>query len=56
MSLDKAIKHGKEHRKEYHGNKAVDPMCRSHGGCTYCEKGRQHKYKKAELKGKDFYE
>lgn len=58
MSLDKAIESGKEHRKgwKYNIAKRVDPMCRNHGGCSYCEKGRQHKYKKAELKGKDFYE
>lgn len=31
MSLDKAIKHGKEHRKPYRGAKAVDPWCRNHG-------------------------
>ena len=56
MSLRKAIEHGKEHRKEYYGAKAVDPSCRNHGGCPWCEGGRQHKYKKAELKGKDYYE
>ena len=26
------------------------------GGCTWCEKGRQHTNKKNELKGKDFSE
>ena len=49
MSLDKAIKHGKEHRKEYHGAKAVDPMCRNNNACSYCSKGRQHKNKKREM-------
>lgn len=33
MSLDKAIEHGKEHRKEYRGSKAIDKTCRNHGGC-----------------------
>ena len=28
MSLDKAIKHGKEKRKPYRGAKAVDKTCR----------------------------
>lgn len=56
MSLDKAIKHGKEKRKEYKGAKAVDPYCRNHGGCSWCEKGRLHKNKKNELKGKGDYE
>ena len=32
MSLDKAIEHGKEHRKPYRGAKAVDKTCRNHGG------------------------
>lgn len=49
MSLDKAIEHGKEKRKTYRRAKAVDPMCRNHGGCPWCEKGRLHKNKKAEL-------
>ncbi len=31
MSLDKAIKYGKEHRKPYRGAKAVDKTCRNHG-------------------------
>lgn len=46
MSLDKAIKHGKEHRKEYHGAKAVDPSCRNHGNCGWCQESRMHKHKK----------
>lgn len=53
MSLDKAIKYGKEHRKPYRRNKAVDPMCRNHGGCPWCEQGRLHKGKKALLKHTD---
>ena len=31
MSLDKAIKHHKEHRSPYRGAKAVDASCRNHG-------------------------
>lgn len=53
MSLDKAIKYGKEKRKPYHGGKACDPMCRNHGGCTWCEGGRLHKHKKAEAMYKE---
>ena len=30
MGLEKAIKHGKEHRKPYYGSKAVDQTCREH--------------------------
>jgi len=54
MSLDKAIKSGKEHRKPYYGAQACDASCRPHGGCTYCREGRLHKYKKKMLKEKDY--
>lgn len=48
MSLDKGIKHGKEHRKGYaeRGKPGrTDPTCRPHGGghkwaCGYCEGNR----------------
>lgn len=50
MSLDKGIKYKKEKRKEYRKAKAVDKMCRNHGGCKYCEENRMHKYRKAEEK------
>lgn len=46
MSLDKAIEHGKEHRKQYKGGKAIDRTCRNHGGCVWCEENRKHKYLK----------
>ena len=45
MSLDKAIKHGKEHRKPYKGSKAIDRTCRNHGGCPWCEENRKHKFR-----------
>lgn len=44
MALDKAIKHGKEHRKPYYGSKAFDATCRNHGGCPWCEGNRKHKF------------
>jgi len=53
MSLDKAIKSGKEHRKEYRGAKSIDPSCRNHGGCPFCEKGRLKYKKKIKDKIKD---
>lgn len=40
MSLDKAIEHGKEHRKQYRGAKAVDRTCRNHGECSWCKENR----------------
>lgn len=49
MSLDKAIAHGKEHRKAYRGAKAVDPWCRNHGNCDYCRKNREYKNMKRNM-------
>lgn len=45
MSLNKAIKYGKEHRKPYTGSKAIDRTCRNHGGCPCCESNRKHKFR-----------
>lgn len=52
MSLDKAIKHGKEHRKPYTGSKAIDGTCRNHGGCPWCEENRKHKFRDKHPKEK----
>lgn len=41
MSLDKAIKHGKEKRKPYRGAKAIDPLCRTNR-CAYCMSDKLH--------------
>ena len=40
MSLDKAIKYGKEKRKPYYKSKAFDRTCRNHQGCPRCEGNR----------------
>ncbi len=53
MSLDKAIKQGREHRKPWYGRREFDPCCRSHGGCPGCEKVRRIKAKRAELSAKE---
>lgn len=45
MSLDKAIKHGKEHRKQYTGAKVYFASCRNHGGCPWCTGNRKHKFR-----------
>lgn len=45
MSLDKAIKHGKEHRKPYTGSKVFFSSCRNHGGCPWCTENRRHKFR-----------
>ena len=47
--MDKAIRSGKEHRKEYRKAKAVSVHCRNHGECEYCLNNRLHKYKIKEL-------
>ena len=53
MSLDQAIKHGKEHRKPYHGSKAVDAWCRNHNRCWICRKNRLHRKLVEQIKVKD---
>ena len=53
MSLDKAIKHGKEHRKPYYDSRSCDPTCRSHGNCPWCQGKRKYKKRKEEMMHKD---
>lgn len=50
MSLNKTIAYGKEHRKPYTGAKCVDPSCRNHGGCEWCEENRKFKHIRKEQK------
>ena len=43
MSLEQAIKHGKEHRKGYRERVLFgsgDATCRPHGACGYCRTNR----------------
>lgn len=63
MGLEKAIEHGKEHRKPFHGAKAVDMSCRNHGGktkrrehgqCPWCAGNRQANNKKQLEKAKEY--
>ena len=35
MSLEKAIEHGKEHRKPWYDARQFDPWCRNHGNDTW---------------------
>ena len=48
MGLEKAIEHGKEHRKHYRGSKRFANSCRNHQGCPWCEGNRLHKIKVKE--------
>ena len=43
MSLNKAIKSGKEYRKQYYGSKAFCRSCRNNGPCGWCEENRKIK-------------
>ena len=43
MGMEKAIASGKEHRKEYHGAKAICKSCRNGGSCEWCQMNRQYK-------------
>ena len=42
MGLEKAIAHGKEHRKPYHDSRAVASECRNHAKCDYCLSNRMN--------------
>ena len=53
MSLDKAIKSGKEHRKPYRIPKSVDGTCCNHGSCPYCKGNRLYQRTKEEQKAKN---
>lgn len=49
MAMDKAIEHGKEHRKPWRGSdrsKNFDKTCRNHGSCDYCKFNRLHTFMK----------
>ena len=46
MTMTKAIKSGKEHRKEYYGAKAICRSCRNHGSCVICYGNRTYKNRK----------
>ena len=48
MGLEKAITSGKEHRKPYHGAKAVRFNCRNHGACDYCKGNRLYSTRRRE--------
>jgi UDP-N-acetylglucosamine pyrophosphorylase len=50
MSLDKAIEHKKEKRKQYRNSSAFDRSCRNHGSCPYCERNRTFAGKRAAMK------
>ena len=48
MGLEKAIASGQEHRRPYHGAKAVCFNCRNHGTCDYGRGNRLHSTRKRE--------
>ena len=56
MSMDKAIEHGKEHRKLWRGSvnsKNFDKTCRNHGSCDYCKFNRLHTFMKNGMAADD---
>lgn len=57
MGLDKAILHGKEHRRPYTGAKAIDRTCQNHGSCGWCRDNRTYQSRrKMEKAGQDMEE
>lgn len=55
MSLDKAIKYGKEKRVQYRRSLVFDRSCRNHGNCGYCKSNRtiQSQREKNRLDGQE---
>ena len=53
MSLDKAILHGKEKRKEYRKSAAMARHCRPHGACDRCQGDRLHSNLKRAIVSKE---
>ena len=53
MGMEKAIKSGKEHRKEYRGAKAIAKSCRNGGSCKWCRMNRMYKNLKKMQKSID---
>lgn len=51
--MDKAIQFGKEKRKPYRKAKAIDPSCRNHKSCPWCENNRKYNSKRRELEADD---
>lgn len=51
MSLDKAIEHKKEHRKQYRGAKRYSLLCRQNI-CPFCRGNKLYKNKKRLEKAK----
>lgn len=56
MSLDKAIEHKKEHRKQFRKSKAFDRTCRNHGKCPFCEGNRTIQAKREQERIESFEE
>jgi hypothetical protein len=56
MSLDKAIEHKKERRKQFQKSKAFDRTCRNHGSCPYCESNRTIQAQKEQKRIESFEE
>lgn len=48
MSLDKAIKQGREHRKNL--KNPSSPLCRNHGECEFCRSNRTYANQKRKMK------
>ena len=53
MGMEKAIKSGKEHRKEYRGAKAIAKSCRNGGSCEWWRRNRMYKNLKKMQKSID---
>jgi hypothetical protein len=53
MSFDKSYENRKDWRQKYHKSKAFDRTCRPGGSCPYCQSGRKHKRRIADVSAQE---
>ncbi len=53
MSFDKYYPNRKDRRRPYRGAARFDRGCRTHGSCTYCQRNRLIRSRRAEEAGLD---
>lgn len=49
MTLNKAVEHKKEKRKQYRGVEAINKSCRPHGSDPWAYENRMHKHNVRDL-------
>jgi len=48
MSMERAIEHGKEHRRRYYDSRRFDWSCKNHGSCPWCWGNRAYQRRRED--------